>query len=741
MTTTTLFFNLYKRNLKGNISIMGLLTFVLYFSYIDPVIREYSIAVSKYNGWMNSENVSNMPDIVAQFSGLSNIHTFAMFTGLVIIMVATVIMGQVTIKYLHNKRSVDFYHELPIKRTTLQLVDLATVVSTIMIPVFIIYAGLICIHSYYSIAHSYIVLQTEYDLLPIDGIEVGAVIAELVVIATVCTFIMAVIQFACLYTGTVYETLIYACEIVFIPVLTYLIFNVITSSQFNGIDFNYDLTVIYNLLFLALPFLQVGAINIKDLYASTGNPYVYYGVWVMITAAFIFANQKLVDKRKSEYAEMSGRNTWLRNTMVIFAVFYGSHLFDMVFGSLFGVYSSYNFFYTIMWSIIILVIAVLILNRGPKQAVKKYWKLGVISISISIVAVVVVQFDLFGVENRVPAVESTKSVGVNTVNSVGEWGKSVVWAQSTKVVHRDSVDNIDAELELVDKIYTEKENIELVTKLHQAIIGLESGGENRTRNIYLNLDYSTGFGNVKRRYGSSQATVWDIYSQLINSREHIEMSYPLYAINPDTANVVKVWDMFGFQLNDLPAEVYGLDIYNAMVLDIDANGYDGFNNKDKIVGYVSFNANNLFCVDYEDYGYLLNEISLPVLESFTNTIKAMAAVGVTTDMLSDSTGISHYELGTGTRSYGSLYVPFSGYENMQTAATVDEYLTKNLEQVIEVAKEYNCLSYDLYDSSFTAVDLDGSDIVFDGGRVTYCNEVTFVKNGYKGIRIYLGEYK
>ena len=132
MTTTTLssknrFTNLLKVQLLRNLSTMAYLAVILFLFFPLQLFLQ----------WQQLENIYQSNGHIQwwRFVSPTNMYTTTSFVAVCfILIVGTLVISLSQVSYMHQKRSVDLYHSLPLTRRQLMLANGITAFATVAIP-------------------------------------------------------------------------------------------------------------------------------------------------------------------------------------------------------------------------------------------------------------------------------------------------------------------------------------------------------------------------------------------------------------------------------------------------------------------------------------------------------------------------------------------------------------------------------------------------------------------------------
>ena len=399
--------------------------------------------------------------------------------------------------YMHGKKQVDLYHSLPVTRTQLLNANTLAGLTTVLLPYIIVVAVTMIAQSILLFRY----LQPSYFIVTLQ---------EIVLTILYSAAVYAFVTFVAANVGTIFDNFAIAGALGFSPIAIIAIFISLVNDSYYGINISYD-----NIMYLCPYILSVGHTGgtesgrlspyLKSIIASVLFLVVFY-----ILAVFSYK------RRKSEIAETKGGNSWAYALTKVFAVIIASMLFyiPMLFSSL-G---------TLMAVIISLIVGLgvgliteIILSRGVKGLASSFKWLGVGAIAF-LIFITSVQFDLFGIETRVPSVNSIKSVQVYYNDRAADSGEF----PSAYYRYRD--------VDRAEKL-TDPETFEIITNAHKEIVSSIPGDEG------LNSSgYAIGRGDdSEKNYVSNQLSI--LYT--LKSGKQLERSY-YYMIDSAAEELAKL---------------------------------------------------------------------------------------------------------------------------------------------------------------------------------------------------------
>ena len=217
MTTTTLssksrFRSLLKGMLRRNRASAIYLFVAIFFFFPLQYILEIQRQLEDLSRYGSASN---------WLYGPSQVYTSISLIAMVFILTtAPLVLTLAQVSYLHNRRSVDLYHSLPLTRTQLLGANTLAVFLTIAIPyllnyLLVVIAGIVRV----------VLGGGEFVLSP------GQILLDILGWLTVELVIIALVMLVATQVGSVFENFVFTCELVMAPVAV-LGISIITMNTF-----------------------------------------------------------------------------------------------------------------------------------------------------------------------------------------------------------------------------------------------------------------------------------------------------------------------------------------------------------------------------------------------------------------------------------------------------------------------------------------------------------------------------
>lgn len=333
-------------------------------------------------------------------------------------------------RYLHDKRSVDLYHSLPVRRENLLLGRLAAEITSLAAP--FLAALLVC-----------------FLVLLIFGVSVDAatIWARALFFLLDTLALIALMIFFLVCCGTVFDAAV--STIAFCGGLPLL---VLLSTEYVGkaLPGYAGDSVPYALYRGMNPFLGAMALR-NELTAPVQLWWLFYAAALLIAAVFLYR------KRPSEAAE----NAFAFPIPRVLIRFLISASFGMLLGLLvYSIYPSFPFLISVLLGALLAHLAIETVYRRGVKGIWKTMRAYAVVVALFIVFTLVCSTGCFGYTTRIPAVDDVKYVTFTT--SYG--------TDHTAALFTEDENGLRFYIASLESMAAESENIEQVIALHQDII-------------------------------------------------------------------------------------------------------------------------------------------------------------------------------------------------------------------------------------------------------------------------------
>ncbi len=435
------FREIYCWSLKQRFGIMLLYMALLFMAL--PMILLLVITNTRDNANLYSVNGASVTQMEQSFSGALRVLLPVLIVPLTLLFV--LILGVMLYNYMHQKRSVDYFHSLPAGRTPLLLGKFFAGLTMIFIPLIVNFGIVAILIAANNLGSAVPLISILYDLLW----------AMLMVTAT---FSFTVLMAVC--SGTTMDMVISAIVINLAYPILILLCQVTASSVLPGLNLTDNLMNVYTFAFA--PFAAAFMPFLPNSYSGStmGSPFTVW--WILLTIVLFAACIALYRKRKSESAE----NNFAFPLPKIIIRFTATAAVGLGLGFLFiSMTANNNQFYfflgVFLGSLITHIIADVIYSRGFKGLKKSFVYYGAFA-ALFLIAYLPLSFGFFGYDTRIPATSDVASVSFNSNYASDNY--YTTYNGTAKVL--DEKGNAIATIE--GKL-TSSENIEKIRTFHQII--------------------------------------------------------------------------------------------------------------------------------------------------------------------------------------------------------------------------------------------------------------------------------
>lgn len=536
MTQTTLysdkklFISLYKsalRRLKG----MGLIyTLVSFITFPMFYLMEVAEAVRRLNQGYSYYGLEGYPEIYTPVAALLY---FAVIIG------GAVLISVYSNSFMHNKRAVDVFHALPVKRSQQLMANFCAVVTVLLSAQFLCY-GIVAVVNVATV-------QESLGLIMLEALRVALLTIVIAAIAFFCSVCCNASLDSAVFSGAF---------LVIVPAYTLLI--VMLMDEFVVGFYGNE-----NVLLESVKFSPAAMMYQTFFHRDVTQGVMLNICYIVFSIAVMAWACRLYTKRKSEIAQSASTKSFLYQFIILATSTGGGVFFGMAHHTIFG----YN--YGAMWrlgitSCLFTVVIYLVFNavmaRNPRPT-----KRGMAGLAVSLAMVVTflgfVNNGFFGFESYVPDTEDIESVTVNYTGDYSYVNEIYTNENSSAVYHRSRSYTT----------FTAPEEIDMVRDIHSAMVSYI--GENEVEVFYKSLSFEYKLKNgqtVKRNY--TDGTPVELIKKLV-ALEELEsfkiQNYPVLKENVKNVKDFDIKDGFGnnVQLLNNLTEAQKEKLYNAMAQD------------------------------------------------------------------------------------------------------------------------------------------------------------------------------
>ena len=407
--------------------------------------------------------------------------------------------------YLYSSRSSCWFHALPMRREALFTTQYLAGLSFLLLP---------------QLATAVLAAMVEVAFLPMDfwGQALGALLAWLLAISGICLFFFSFAAFCAMFTGHILALPAFYGILNILAAVIYELVDSVMHEFFFGYTGSSAAYQIVEYLTPAYALREAaywqGSSNIPR-FESSATLAVYAGVGVVLAFASLYVYRR-------RHAETAGDVVAIPLVRPLFK--YGvSFCAGLCFGMFTAAFFGWNSVtaltpWVLVWSVIGYFVAEMLLTKSFR--VLKAWRGAVIMPAVLLVLCLALQWDLFGVETRVPQLDQVAALEVSM-----DMGAPI-----------DGGEYLDITLQ-------DPETIQKFIALHQAIVDdrdrldYSNGGQFLAGESYVRLQlyYSLkSGGSLDRSYSSIpvhqnelevQGSVTNLIGQLYQDRALVAQAY------------------------------------------------------------------------------------------------------------------------------------------------------------------------------------------------------------------------
>ncbi len=497
-----LFLSTYKNTLykiKWAALMYLIFSFIIYPGmYMSSVKR---ILIYNENGVLTKDYIENM------FCGQGNVYTQpSNILYMLLIIVVAMLLGIIVNNYMHNKKQIDVYHALPVKREIMMSANYAAVATVMIVPVIICYLSVVGINGFSNIY----LMKTGCEL----GISTtGVILLEMVRMIIYILSFLSIIFLSCVCANTTFDAVIFSVSLSEIVPLTIMLSNLILTTFVKGYTLNQNffgkgvLSSPINMIFVSV----VGKSNdyiSSDLFKNI-NIMTY--VWAVLAIVFFAAALIIYKKRKSEIAQSSDISGFVYKLVMTVGVFGIASVSAIITSSMSG--KQYTSIMTIIFAGIYGFLYYFILQgiftRSMKLKITNHVVL-ILCILAAPLFMVLARTGWFGYESYIPNPEKIKSANIDYYG----------------VYRNEGVINSETGVSLNHKPikYTSENEKEIIITIHKTILENLHVRNDDENSKYLNctIEYELKNGKtVTRNY--FEYIPKDMYKKLMLLNESPEL--------------------------------------------------------------------------------------------------------------------------------------------------------------------------------------------------------------------------
>lgn len=472
---------------------------------------------------LQNQDRADLSDFVRwTFSGPAQIYNgFSAFFFTALMLVVPLIVAVNLFSYLHNRRSVDVYHSLPLTRCELYAACCMTGITLIWAP----------------LAVNFLLTAAVSFLLP--GASAGMILLDLLCWMTVTLAVFAITAFCAVQLGTDFDTVIFSLGLNGVFAAVYLLFMMLGDSFIYGFSASDGaMRLAYRLSPVSLIIGRIAIARDSLEYLAENNVSMLF--WFAAALLVLGAGAWRYTRRRSEQAEAVGEMGPLQIFMRSAGTLLGGTGLGMILCAVFEINPENSRFLSLfciaVGSLIVYFIGDVILSRSVRS-IPKALPVAAATTAGVCVLVGVMLFDLVGIGRWVPQAPRVEEARLYYYNSRFSDQPSLGQNGSTLVAFQDP------------------EAVALVIAAQQKQIDLHYAGEDEDiygRHGSLRVTYELTDGRtVSRRYYSLYPETLDQLVRLETDDEMISQTHPAFAANADMIHQVTVVNTLGSISEDL----------------------------------------------------------------------------------------------------------------------------------------------------------------------------------------------
>ncbi len=397
------------------------------------------------------------------FFGNPKIYPLSAIFFFIIIFAAVVALSGFAYSFMHNKKSVDVFHSLPIRRPTMLYACFASVISWMFILEAICYTA---------------VTVVSMAAFPVS---IAAILAEFARVYVLTCVIAAICAFCAVCSNTSLDSAIFALAMNLVVPSYAVLMGLILTGEIAGFVLDEEILV-NSLRFSPLCFLYQSLFSEDFAYTPFENI-----IYIAFVAVLLWISARIYVKRKSEQAQSNDISGAFYRFFIIAASVGGGMFFGYAINEIFGVVSEENdILRTILLSCSFTAAIYLLFSAITSRKVnpgKKGFAWLAVSILLSGGVLAITANGFFGMESYVPAIDEIESVKIYysgayddvVIHEFDENGKVLtVYSDNAPVllenindiglirdIHSEIVDNLDVKFDDEEIFYNEF-NIEYI---------------------------------------------------------------------------------------------------------------------------------------------------------------------------------------------------------------------------------------------------------------------------------------
>ncbi|MEG1686424.1 MAG: hypothetical protein RR276_00930 [Angelakisella sp.] len=546
-----------------------------------------------------------------QFPGTYTLMSLIIVAGM--LLAGAVIIGLLQTAGMHNKRSVDLFHSLPVTRIQLMCAWMCSGFLTLAVPFLLNYTINLGVCFYRQAAirgagrgHSLTV-----------PLEFGAVAWDVFGWLITIFAIMAVVMLIATQVGSVFESFVFTGELLVAPVAVLLLNEVLFENLLVGYATDYNVRKFFSV---------TPATVMLGTYGDSADRTFFHWIlllWLVLGALIFLAALYLYRRRHSEIAETSGCHGVLGIVFTGIAVYLCAPPMGVLFSSSADIdtvlYQSLYLGGVAVGAVLTFLLVEAVLNRGFAGLHKRFLRGGILCGAVTLLSLILVTGGL-GYEQRLPSANSTKSV---TINYRGWYDYVEVLDADTMKYNKDGTLHASSTAQTVT--LRNPELIEKVTDIHRRLVDINMNPSKESSYYHpYSLQYQTELGKMQRTYQRTDPQIAALLAALEETDELQQQTNPLLLLNPAEVATVTLHDNLGFSRKQYRKMAEITPLLEQLQKDAQTNGTIDFTEGNPPVCYLSVITDNPYDEPSKGHKFetdLPRDFSVPVFASYTNTLR------------------------------------------------------------------------------------------------------------------------
>ena len=690
MTTTksysnkNLFFSSYKNAL---IKIRGI-SFIYFIFSILLFPAMLLMQVSRYkNDVADMIKINNIYHNYPNLNGLIKIYPDTILFYAVLLIGSAILMSILVNEYMLNKKQVDVYHSLPVKRETMFLANFSAVATVLIVPIVICYIiAMLANVSILNTIESIGIANPQFEIM-YEDVKTMEIVKDMLATIIIVLTMEAITFFSCVCSCSVFDSVVFSLSLTEIVPLFMATVSLILNSFVKGYVIQEKLmyygvyTSPINILFsrLCLNF-PIGGNKSSDILVNMTIAQLLIATVILIIGLLIYR------RRKSESAQNYDISGFLYKFIMAVAVF-GLSVISGILTSIFAFENAdHSVIFSLIYGILYFFVLQSIFTRSVKLNIKNPILLAICAISAPAL-LIFAQHGWFGYEKYIPKQEDVKSV---SVNYKGKYDNISVFNAKDGRMGED-----------IKAVFTDKEIINDLMEIHKHKIyddetEIHTYGETEKEYVSIRnqffIEYELKSGRKVARQYSPNMFVQDaqILFDLNSSDEFKQSLCPVLFDHKNLPTSLNIYNRYGEDMvtMDIKFSKENIElIYDAMAKDIinETAKSDAEDKGDVVCIIIPSYYENGAEIIYEGLNYRITE-------NHVNTLNALKKAGLKEEdfeKISDKNRLvisyPYIHSETYAMNMGYRYVPdyVYGYDTIameQEAATTEEFILITAEE-------------------------------------------------------------